>query len=233
MHALVRGGADVIELGVPFSDPMADGEVIQRASERALAHGTSLDDVLSCVAGFRATDHHTPVVLMGYLNPYEHMGPARFAPATAGVDGAGGRPAAGGGDRVQPGVARCWTRPDISSRRTRPMVVSRQYAQPPGFVYLLRQGRHGRKTAVLDEIALRIDFTRRHAGIPVGIGFGIRTPEHAAAAAAVADAVIVGSAIVERVEQGAGNPGLTTEVEQLARTLRVAVDSVAAAERGV
>ncbi len=89
MHALVRGGADIIELGVPFSDPMADGPVIQRASERALEHGTTLDEVYRCVAKFREQDNTTPVVLMGYLNPFEHVGAARFAERAhaAGVDG--------------------------------------------------------------------------------------------------------------------------------------------------
>jgi tryptophan synthase alpha chain len=230
MHALVRGGADVIELGVPFSDPMADGEVIQRASERALEHGTSLDDVLACVSEFRREDTTTPVVLMGYLNPFEHMGAARFAgrAAAAGVDGvlivdlppeeaaevnAALRAAAL--DQV------FLVAPNSPERRIRKVCQAAS-----GFVYFVSvKGVTGDKSAAIDEIGQQVAMTREFAGLPVGIGFGIRTPQAAAAAAAVADAVIVGSAIVEIIERGGEGAVVASAVEQFVASLRAAIDA--------
>lgn len=230
MHALVRGGADVIELGVPFSDPMADGEVIQRASERALAQGTTLDGVLDCVAEFRRSDSVTPVVLMGYLNPYEHQGISRFATRAAevGVDGVlvvdlppeeaeefNHALTAAGLDQI------FLVAPNSPESRIRKVC-----AAASGFVYFVSvKGVTGSKTAVLDEIAARIDVTRRFAGVPIGIGFGIRTAEAAAGAAAIADAVIVGSAIVELIERGTTAADVAAEVEAFVATLRSAIDA--------
>ncbi|MCB1745567.1 MAG: tryptophan synthase subunit alpha [Gammaproteobacteria bacterium] len=229
MHALVRGGADIIELGVPFSDPMADGEVIQRASERALAHGTSLDDVLACVGEFRREDSDTPVVLMGYLNPFEHMGAARFAEraAAAGVDGAlvvdlppeeaadfNAALRAAGLDQV------FLVAPNSPERRIRTVC-----AAASGFVYFVSvKGVTGDKAAAIDEIGQRVAMTRAFAGLPVGIGFGIRTPAAAAAAAAVADAVIVGSAIVEIIERGGDAAAVAAAVEAYVASLRQGID---------
>lgn len=230
MHALVRGGADVIELGVPFSDPMADGEVIQRASERALAHGTSLDDVFAAVAAFRRDDASTPVVLMGYLNPVEHMGAERFAEraAEAGVDGVlivdlppeesaevTPRLRAAGLDEI------FLVAPNSPEARIRKVC-----AAASGFVYFVSvKGVTGSKSAVLEEIGARIELTRRFAGMPVGIGFGIRTPEAAAEAAGVADAVIVGSAIVEIIERGGSADAVADAVETFVTSLRSAIDA--------
>ena len=230
MHALVRGGADVIELGVPFSDPMADGPVIQRASERALAAGTTLDEVFRCVATFRARDQATPVVLMGYLNPFERIGPLRFAErgAAAGIDGVlvvdlppeeahefnqGIRSA--GIDQV------FLVAPNTRSERIR-MICD--YAS--GFVYFVAvKGVTGDKTVDVELINARIAETRRLASLPVGVGFGIRTPQAAAAAAASADAIIVGSALVEVIEQqGANVAAAASALEAFVRTLREAVD---------
>ena len=230
MHALVRGGADVIELGVPFSDPMADGPVIQRASERALAAGTTLDEVFRCVATFRERDQTTPVVLMGYLNPFERIGPTRFAErgAAAGIDGVlvvdlppeeaqefnqGIRPA--GIDQV------FLVAPNTSSERIR-MICG--YAS--GFVYFVAvKGVTGDKAVDVELINARIAETRRLASLPVGIGFGIRTPQAAAAAAASADAIIVGSALVEVIEQqGANVAAAASALEAFVRSLREAVD---------
>ncbi|MEX2479791.1 MAG: tryptophan synthase subunit alpha [Gammaproteobacteria bacterium] len=232
MHALVRGGADVIELGVPFSDPMADGEVIQRASERALAHGTNLDDVLNCVAEFRQADRSTPVVLMGYLNPYEHMGAARFAARAAevGVDGVLVVD-------LPPEEATDFNRALTSAALDQIFLVAPNSPESrmhkvceaaSGFVYFVSvKGVTGGKAAALEEIAARIELTRQFAGIPVGIGFGIRTPETAARAAAIADAVIIGSAIVEVIEQGGEMTALEQKIESLVADLRAAIDSQA------
>ena len=230
MHALVRGGADVIELGVPFSDPMADGPVIQRASERALAAGTTLDEVLHCVSRFRERDTGTPVVLMGYLNPFERVGAQVFATRAraVGVDGvlvvdlppeeAGefNRALRGAGiDQI------FLVAPNTSASRI-DMICD--YAS--GFVYLVAvKGVTGDKAAEFDALEPHLIATRRSAGLPVGIGFGIRTPEAAAAAARGADAVIVGSALVELIDLFGRDPaGACAAVEQFVAGLRQAID---------
>ena len=230
MHALTRGGADIIELGVPFSDPMADGPVIQRASERALAVGTTLDDVFRCVARFREQDDITPVVLMGYLNPFERIGAAAFAEraVAAGVDGVlvVDLPPEEAADfnRVvrAAGVDQVYlVAPNTSSER-----IASICAQASGFVYFVAvKGVTGDKAVDLSVINARIAETRQLSSLPVGIGFGIRTPQSAAAAAASADAVIVGSALVEVVEQhGDDVAGAARALEALVRDLRVAID---------
>lgn len=227
MHALVRGGADVIELGVPFSDPMADGPVIQKASERALAAGTSLDTVLGCVRTFRERDPDTPVVLMGYLNPFEHMGYAEFARrgAEAGVDGVlvvdlppeeadefHATMRGAGIDQI------FLVAPNSGPERVRKVC---EFAS--GFVYFVSvKGVTGGKALDVADIDDRITATAAAAALPVGVGFGIRTPQAAARAARVADAVIVGSAIVELIEQsGADEQAL----ERFVASLREAIDS--------
>ena len=233
MHALVRGGADVIELGVPFSDPMADGPVIQRASERALAAGTTLDDVFRCVATFRSQDNSTPVMLMGYLNPFEHIGAARFAERAkaAGVDGVlvvdlppeeaeeFNRVAkAAGVDQV------FLVAPNTTSER-----ISMICNYASGFVYFVAvKGVTGDKAVDVELINARIAETRRLASLPVGIGFGIRTPQSAAASAASADAIIVGSALVEIIEQhGTDINAAASALEGFVRSLREAIDGKA------
>ena len=230
MHALVRGGADLIELGVPFSDPMADGPVIQRASERALAAGTTLDDVFACVARFRVKDDTTPVVLMGYLNPFDHCGAASFGARAkaAGVDGVlvvdlppeeahdfNHAVKATGLDQV------FLVAPNTSSAR-----ISMICAYASGFVYFVAvKGVTGGKAVDVEHINLRIAETRRLASLPVGIGFGIRTAQSAALAAGSADAIIVGSVLVEIIESNGDSPtAAATALEAFVRTLRVAID---------
>lgn len=233
MHALVRGGADLIELGVPFSDPMADGPVIQRASERALHNGTRLRDVLEMVRTFRRDDPDTPVVLMGYLNPIEVMGYQRFADeaVAAGVDGvltvdlppeeAGGLLAALGDRGMDPifliapttGEARM----DVICGAAR------------GFVYYVAlKGVTGAANLDYDAVAEKVAEVRHHTGLPVGVGFGIKDADSARRMAAAADAVIVGSAIVSRIEQHGDDPAaLERELEGFIATLREAVDAAA------
>ena len=230
MHALVRGGADIIELGVPFSDPMADGPVIQRASERALAMGTTLDEVYRCVAKFREQDPTTPVVLMGYLNPFEHVGPARFAERAhaAGIDGVlvvdlppeeaedfNRVVKAAGVDQV------FLVAPNSSSER-----ISMICSYASGFVYFVAvKGVTGDKAVDIELINARIAETRRLASLPVGIGFGIRTAQSAAASAASADAIIVGSVLVEIIEQHGKNiEAAASALESFVRSLRNAID---------
>ncbi len=233
MHALVRGGADIIELGVPFSDPMADGPVIQRASERALAVGTTLDEVYRCVASFREQDSITPVVLMGYLNPFERVGAAHFAERAhaAGVDGVLvvdlPPEEAEEFNRVvkAAGIEQAFlVAPNTTSER-----ISMICNYASGFVYFVAvKGVTGDKAVDVELINARIAETRRLANLPVGIGFGIRTPQSAAASAASADAIIVGSALVEIIEQhGKDVRAAANALETFVRGLRDAVDGKA------
>ncbi len=230
MHALVKGGADIIELGVPFSDPMADGPVIQRSSERALAAGTTPDEVLRCVARFRQQDKRTPVVLMGYLNPFEHMDAFAERAIEAGVDGVlvvdlppeeasefNGRLSAAGLAQV------FLVAPNSSSER-----IATICAYASGFVYFVGvKGVTGGKALDVAGIQARIGETRSVSRLPVGIGFGIRTPEAAAEAAAIADAVVVGSTLVDIIESGIGNAAIvtTTALERTVAALRNAIDA--------
>jgi tryptophan synthase alpha chain len=229
MHALVEAGADIVELGVPFSDPMADGPVIQRASERALAHGTSLRDVLAMVSEFRKTNVATPVVLMGYANPIERMGREAFVAAAraAGVDGvltvdyppeeahdfADALKAAG----IDPVFLISPTTPEAR--------IGKIAAQASGFVYYVSlKGVTGAGHLDLTEIAARIPRIRAHCGVPVGVGFGIRDAATARAIAGVADAVVVGSRVINEIE-AAPREALTERVGALIRELRAGIDS--------
>lgn len=206
MHALVKGGSNVIELGVPFSDPMADGPVIQRASERALAKKVGLRTVLEYVRAFRTTDSTTPVVLMGYANPIERMGVEVFAKAAseAGVDGvlvvdyppeeceafANTMRAAG----MDPIFLLAPT-----STETRIAQIARVAS---GYIYYVSlKGVTGAATIDLDAVAARIPQIRQHARLPVGVGFGIRDAATARAISGVADAVVIGSRIVQLLEE--------------------------------
>lgn len=206
MHALVKGGSNVIELGVPFSDPMADGPVIQRASERALAKKVGLRTVLEYVRVFRTTDSTTPVVLMGYANPIERMGVDAFAKAAseAGVDGvlvvdyppeeceafAKTMRAAG----IDPIFLLAPT-----STEARIAQIARVAS---GYIYYVSlKGVTGAATIDLDAVAERIPQIRQHARLPVGVGFGIRDAATARAIGGVADAVVIGSRIVQLLEE--------------------------------
>jgi len=231
MHALVAGGADLIELGVPFSDPMADGPVIQRAAERALAHEVSLHDVLGMVGRFRERDTATPVVLMGYLNPVEVMGYAAFARAAAeaGVDGAltVDLPPEEAADLVR--VLReeeldpiFLVAPTSDEGRIR-----RICEVASGFVYYVSvKGVTGAGHFQLDPVARKIEQIRQVTRLPVGVGFGIKDPQTAKAVADVADAVIVGSAIVSRVEGLSERPEeVASDLKAFVASLRVAMDA--------
>lgn len=205
MHAMVEAGADIIELGVPFSDPMADGPVIQHASERALLHHVGLRDVLEMVREFRQSNQQTPVVLMGYLNPVEVMGYETFARAAAeaGVDGvltvdmppeeAGELTIALRANELDPIFLLA---PTTSEQR-----ISRICELASGFVYYVSvKGITGAGHLNTDEVAERVKTIRSKTDLPVGVGFGIKDGESAARVAKVADAVVVGSALVSRME---------------------------------
>jgi tryptophan synthase alpha chain len=207
MRALTQAGADVIELGVPFSDPMADGPVIQRASERALANGVGLDDVLAVVAAFRGQDTNTPVVLMGYANPIEAMGIRAFADRAqrAGVDGVivVDYPPEEAVEftqlleerRIAPIFLVAPTTPE-----TRIIAIGRMAR---GYVYYVSlKGVTGAGHLDVAGVVSRLAEIRRHIALPVGVGFGIRDAASAQAIAAHADAVVIGSRIIEEIESG-------------------------------
>ena len=208
MHALVEGGADVIELGVPFSDPMADGPVIQRASERALARGTGLARVLGMVREFRTRDDGTPVVLMGYANPIEAMGVATFAEraALAGVDGVlvVDYPPEEAQEFAALLDARGLAPIFLLSPTTPPSRIEAVAKVARGYVYYVSlTGVTGAAHLDTADVARHLDEIRRHVHIPVGVGFGIRDAASARALAAHADAVVIGSRIIQEIEAGA------------------------------
>ena len=230
---LVAAGADIIELGVPFSDPMADGPVIQRAGERALAAGMSLSGVLDIVRGFRENDAGTAVVLMGYLNPIEAMGPARFADeaAAAGVDGVivVDMPPEEG----EPLLAALRERgidpvfllsPTTSTERMR-----RIASEGAGFLYYVSlKGITGAGHLDTGAVAEALARVRTVSDLPVGVGFGIADADSARRIAAVADAVVVGSAVVRRVEEALDDPErIPGHVAAFVAELRGAVDAAA------
>lgn len=232
LHTLVEAGADILELGVPFSDPMADGPVIQRASERALAHHVSLHQVLDMVRAFRERDATTPVVLMGYLNPIEIMGYQAFAEqaAAAGVDGVltVDLPPEEAHELLQE-LRRNGLDPIYliapTSKRGR---IERITAAASGFVYYVSlKGVTGAATLDVAAVQAKLAEIRAVTDLPLGVGFGIKDAETAARLAAVADAVVVGSALVSRVEANAAEPGrITAEARALIGSLRKALDGV-------
>ena len=232
MHAMVAAGADIIELGVPFSDPMADGPVIQRASERALIHGVSLSDVLGMVTGFRETDQETPVILMGYLNPIEVMGYAQFAEASAdaGVDGVltvdiPPEEAEEFLDALRPRLIDPIFLLAPTSTEDRIKIICRAAG---GFVYYVSvKGITGAGHLSVGEVAAKLANIRTHTDLPVGVGFGIKDASTAQAVAQVGDAVIVGSALVSRIEALAETPEqIAPALSQLLGSMRGAMDLI-------
>ena len=205
MHAMVKAGADLIELGVPFSDPMADGPTIQKSSERALEYNTSIHHVLEMVAEFRRVDAVTPVVLMGYLNPIENMGLEAFAAAAqqAGVDGVltvDMPPEEGGAfEQIceQHGLAPIYLIAPTSTEAR----IGKIARAARGFIYYVSvKGVTGSQAPDVAEVGARVEAIRKQSDLPVGVGFGIRDAASAAAIGQYADAVVVGSALVSQME---------------------------------
>jgi len=230
MHTLVEAGADVIELGVPFSDPMADGPTIQRASERALAKGMTLRKVLQLVVEFRKTDVKTPVVLMGYANPIEAMGLEKFAAAAAqaGVDGVlvvdyPPEEAAAFGVAMQShGMDPIFLLAPTSSAER----IAHVAEIASGYVYYVSlAGVTGSGALNVDAVAERLPLIREKIGLPVGVGFGIRDASTAARIAAIADAVVVGSRIIEEIEKSTAETACAN-VKALVADIRRGVDEV-------
>ncbi len=234
--AIVKGlpgaGADIIELGFPFSDPMAEGPPIQRAAQRALARGMTLKGTLDLARAFREGDRDTPIIMMGYTNPLVTWGYEAFArdAAAAGIDGIivvdlppeEADPLADALDANQLSLIRLAT-PTTDEKRL-PVVINRT----SGFVYYVSvTGVTGVKEANAATVAPHVERVRKASGLPVAVGFGIKTPERAAAIARVADAVVVGSALVDEVAEAVElNEDVTervlSKVQTLAKAIRLA-----------
>ena len=229
MHALAESGADILELGVPFSDPMADGPVIQRASERALKHGVGLSDVLGSVASFRKQDAKTPVVLMGYANPIEAMGVEKFVAAAkaAGVDGliVVDYPP----EECGPFVELCGKAgidcifllaPTSTDARIREVARAGS-----GFVYYVSlRGVTGAGHLDADEVLARLPKIRAATRLPVGVGFGIRDAESARRISRGADAVVIASSLIQEME--AVPPAQAVErIRAFVKPIRQAMDT--------
>ena len=228
LHALVEAGADVIELGVPFSDPMADGPVIQRASERALKHRVSLRDVLGMVAEFRKQDSATPLVLMGYGNPIEAMGWESFAArcAEVGVDGVltvdfpPEESQVAFGHLQRHGIDPIFLlAPTTDEER-----IKKVAKQARCYVYYVSlKGVTGAGNLDLGDIEKKIPQLRKHITLPIGVGFGIRDAATAQAVARLCDGVVVGSRIVQEIENS-DEQSVVANVGKLVQTLRAAID---------
>lgn len=236
MHRLVDSGADLIELGVPFSDPMAEGPVIQRGHERALANGMSLRRVLGMVQEFRESDSTTPVLLMGYANPVMHMGYAEFADAAAaaGLDGlltVDIPPEEVAGVNVQlqrVGMDNIF----LIAPTTPDERIAQITERASGFIYYVSlKGVTGAGHLDTEDVARRLEGIRRHSDLPVAVGFGIKDPESARAVAAVADGVVVGSALVsaaaQAFEDGGGPEAAIEAAASLLGQIRKGIDSAA------
>ena len=228
MHTLVEHGADMIELGVPFSDPMADGPVIQRASERALMHKVGLTAVLEMVKTFRETDQATPIILMGYANPIEAIGAVAFADRAKAADVDGvitvDYPPEECGGFVKELRARDIDPVFLLSPTTEPKRVELIVNQASGFVYYVSlKGVTGAANLDIVEVASRVASIRQQTNLPVGVGFGIRDAATAKATAAIADAVVVGSRMVLAIE-ASNEANLLSNVATLMAELKAAVD---------
>ncbi len=206
MRALARAGADVIEVGVPFSDPMADGPAIQRSSEQALALGVGLTDVLQWVSEFRSTDPDTPVVLMGYANPIERMGGAQFIEraAQAGVDGVivVDYPPEEAVEFAQQARARGIDPIFLLAPTTGPARIDQILSAASGYVYYVSLRGITGGTIDIDDVVRRVSLIKSRTQLPVGVGFGIRDAATASAVARVADAVIIGTRMIQLLEDG-------------------------------
>jgi len=227
VHTLVESGVDLIELGFPFSDPMADGPIIQLASERALASGTTLRGVLDMVARVRQHSN-VPIVLMGYYNPIFCYGPELFAhdAATAGVDGlllVDLPPEEA--EELHPFLKDAaidlitLLAPTTGEERS-----ARLAAEGEGFLYYVSMtGVTGSQQVDAEAIAVAVNELKEQSTVPVAVGFGVSTPEDAKAVARIADAVVVGSALVKLIAEFSGSSSLLDEVRSFVRQLKAAI----------
>ncbi len=230
MHALVEAGADIIELGIPFSDPMADGPVIQQAMERALVHKVSLSQVLDMVRAFREKDDRTPVVLMGYLNPVERMGYETFArqAADAGVDGVltVDLPPEEADEVIGFFKERGLDCIFLLSPTTTLDRARKICERASGYIYYVSlKGVTGSSALDVTDVANKLESLRTVTDLPIGVGFGIRDGETAAAVAQVADGVVVGSVLVNKIAAYVDQPDAARgAITTIIRDMRAAMD---------
>jgi len=228
LDALADAGADLIELGVPFTDPMADGPTIQAASQRALENPIRIEDILEVVSRFK-TKHQVPVVLFGYANPFLAYGWDRLASesATAGVDGFlcvdlppdEGAPLRDAARKHDLDVI--YLLAPTSTPERRKYVAS----HASGFLYYVSvTGVTGARDQLREDIGKQVKEIREESDLPVAVGFGISTPDHVREVANIADAAVVGSAIVKVIEKTGDTPELVTKVAEFARKLRAGID---------
>lgn len=236
MHAMVAAGADIIELGAPFSDPMADGPVIQLAAERSLKHNTSLHDVFSLVSQFRRTDDKTPIIVMGYLNPIEVMGYQTFAQqaAASGIDGVitVDMPPVEADDYV-PALKSQGLDPIFLLAPTSTAERIKKLADvASGFVYYVSlKGVTGAATLDVASVEEKVAEIRQFIDLPIAVGFGISDAESAAKVASCADAVVVGSAIVKKMSLNDGKTEqersiIIKQISEILSSMRTAMDKL-------
>jgi tryptophan synthase alpha chain len=228
LHTLVKSGADMIEVGIPFSDPMADGPVIQRASERALKHKVGLKHVLEMVAEFRQKDATTPIILMGYANPIEAMGQQAFIHAAAGAGVDGVLTVDYPPEECKDFIAGLQTAgldsifllsPTSDSNRVN-LIVN----QASGFLYYVSlKGVTGAANMDVEEVKARVAEIRSKTSLPIGVGFGVKDAATAKKVAAFSDAVVVGSRMVTAIEES-NEDNLIANISALMRELRTAID---------
>lgn len=212
LRRLPGAGADLIELGMPFSDPMADGPAIQASSQRALRAGQTLRRTLGMVAAFRQADGETPIVLMGYYNPIYSYGATAFAADAkrAGVDGliVVDLPPEEADELYLPATAVGLDLIFLAAPTTDEVRLPRVLASARGFLYYVSiTGVTGTRAAAAEEVEAAVALIRQHTTLPIAVGFGIRTPEQAATVAATADAAVVGSALVGEIARSLGSDG--------------------------
>ncbi len=231
MHSMVEAGANIIELGVPFSDPMADGPVIQRATERALKFDTSLTDVFEMVRSFRQKDNITPIILMGYLNPVEVMGYESFISeaVAAGVDGVltVDLPPEEGQEFTSICATHGLDPIYLIAPTTSPERMKMINGFASGFVYYVSiKGVTGAANIDVQEVSSRVDSIRKYIELPVGVGFGIKDAATAAKIAKNADAVVIGSAIIKLIEDNLHAPTkIIQQISAFLTDIRQALDN--------
>ncbi|MBA3581814.1 MAG: tryptophan synthase subunit alpha [Gammaproteobacteria bacterium] len=235
MHALVKAGADVLELGVPFSDPMADGPVIQAAHERALVHNISLRDVLAMVKAFREHNQHTPVVLMGYLNPIEVMGYKTFAQA-AQVHGVDGVLTVDMPPEEAVKAVAIFREENLApifliAPTSTPARIARIAELGSGFLYYVSlKGVTGAASLDVGAVTEKLALIRQYSDLPLGVGFGIKDAESARQIGRIADALIVGSALIKQIETHLDSPAQAEKaMAHLVSEIRTALNDLAAA----
>ncbi len=232
MHNMVKAGANVIELGVPFSDPMADGPVIQKASERALEQGMSLKGVIDIVRQFRQDDQVTPVILMGYLNPIEFMGYEAFAEraAEAGVDGV---LTVDIPPEESAALLRAYDKYALApifllSPTSNESRIKKVAAVAQGYIYYVSiKGVTGTGDLELSEVSDKLAEIKRHTSLPLAVGFGVKNANIAANIAKISDAVVVGSALINCITDNANDENKGQEaIAGLLAEMRTAMDAV-------